>query len=102
MVGGGPDKPKKTAEEKALETRQRSLLDEEIKENEERFKLLAKGTLGRGSLLSGAARTTEAAAGGARRGGAGGAGSLLSGGAGGGTSTGGSGASRGLPIRSSK
>jgi len=42
----------KTAEEIALERRQRSMLDEEIEESEERFKAMARGQKGRGSLLS--------------------------------------------------
>ncbi len=78
-MASSPKKPKKTAEEEAIETRQRSLLDEEIEESEERFKALARGKLGGASLLSGAARTPEIAAGG-HRGGGGGAGSLLTGG----------------------
>lgn len=71
-------KPKivKTAEEQALEKRQRSLLDKEIEKSEERFAALARGKLGRVSLLSGAPQTVEEAARGVPRGGAG-AGSLL-------------------------
>lgn len=74
-------RPEVTAEEVAIEKRQRSLLDKEIEESEEKFKALARGKLGRVSLLSGAPVTVAQAAGGANRGGRGGAGSLLSGGA---------------------
>lgn len=61
-----PKKDKKTAEELALERNQRSLLDKEIETNEERFKLLARGKLGRQSLLSGGPRNVQESAGGAR------------------------------------
>ncbi len=74
-----PKKAKKTAEQEATEIRTRSLLDKEIGEEEDRFKLLAMGKLGRSSLLSGAPRNIQEAAGGVSRGGAGGAGSLLTG-----------------------
>lgn len=74
-----PKKPKKTAEQSAIEIRQRSMLDKEIEENEEKFKLLARGKLGRSSLLSGASKTVEEASGGRRSGGSSG-GSLLPGG----------------------
>lgn len=75
-----PKKPKKTAQDLALERQQRTLLDKEIEEQEQRFKLLARGKLGRQSLLSGAPRTaTEAAGGSGAGGGRGGAGSLLPG-----------------------
>lgn len=70
----------KTAEELALERNQRSLLDKEIEDSEERFKALARNKLGAQSLLSGAASTAEQAASGSRRGGSGGVGSLLGGG----------------------
>lgn len=43
----------KTAEELALERRQRTLLDKEIGESERRFKSLARGRQGSESLLSG-------------------------------------------------
>jgi len=86
-MGSSPKRPAKTAEEKALEVRQRSLLDKEIEESEERFKMLARGKLGRASLLSGAAVTPATAAGAATRGGGGGAGSLI-GAAGRGTTSG--------------
>lgn len=80
LFKGSPKKPKPTAEEEAIGIRQRSLLDKEIEENEEKFKALARGKLGRSSLLSGAPSTANEAAGGVRRGGGSGAGSLLSGG----------------------
>ena len=70
----------KTAEELAIERTTRSLLDKEISESEKRFKALARGKLGRQSLLSGAAATTEEAARGRGGAGAGGVGSLLGGG----------------------
>ena len=72
-----PKKPKKTAEQLSVERRTRSLLDEEIAESEEKFKALARGTLGRQSLLSGAPRSTKEAAGGRKASAGGGAGSLL-------------------------
>ena len=80
LAKGKPKKPEKTGQELSLEKRQRSLLDKEIEEQEDRLKALARGKLGRSSLLSGAARTpTEAAGAGRGRGGAGGVGSLLGG-----------------------
>ena len=65
------DKPdtSKTAQEVALERRQRSLLDKEIEEEEDRLRLLSRGKLGRSSLLSGAPRTVSEAAGVSRSGG---------------------------------
>ncbi len=72
-----PKKPEASAEQKATEIRQRSLLDNEIEEQEEMLKKLARGKLGRGSLLSGAPRNTSEAASGASRGAGGGGGSLL-------------------------
>lgn len=89
-----PKKAAKTGEEKAAEIRTRSLLDKEIGEEEDRFKLLARGKLGRSSLLSGAPRNISEAASGSRRGGAGGAGSLLGGSVGGGRSGSGGGGSK--------
>jgi len=73
---GSPKKPKKTAEEKALETRQRSALDKEIGETEERMAALTRGTLGRVSLLSGAPKTVSEAISGPKQGGASGVGNL--------------------------
>jgi len=74
-----PRAPAKTAEQEAIEIRQRKALDKEIEEEEDRFKLLARGKLGRASLLSGAPRTVEEAAGGGGRGGRSGPSSLLPG-----------------------
>lgn len=73
-----PKAPAKTAEQVATEVRTRSLLDKEIEEEEDRFKVLASGRLGRKALLSGAPRSAREAASGATRGGGGGASSLLS------------------------
>jgi len=75
--GKKPEKTLKTAEEVAIEKRQRSLLDDEIEESEERFKALARGKLGRASLLSGAPTTVPTAASGSRSSSSGG--SLLGG-----------------------
>ena len=77
-MASSPKSPDKTAEELAIERRQRSLLDDEIGESEDRLKALARGTLGRSSLLSGAPKDRMAAAGG-KRGSSGGAASLVSG-----------------------
>ncbi len=73
-----PKKPTATAEEKAIGIRQRTLLDKEIEEQEARFKNIARGKLGRSSLLTGAPRTPAEAASGSRRAASGGSGSLLS------------------------
>jgi len=70
-----PKAPKKSAQEVAVERRQTIMLDKEIEEQEDRFRALSRGKLGRGSLLGGAPRTRgeaatrSAAAGGARSGG---------------------------------
>lgn len=61
-MAGGSKTPEKTAEEKALEIRQRSMLDDEIQETEARLKAIARGKLGRKSLLSGAPTTPAMAA----------------------------------------
>lgn len=86
-----PKAPKKTAQEVAVERRQTIMLDKEIEEQEDRFRALSRGKLGRASLLAGAPRTRGEAAGrggmgGGTRGttaggmaGAGGIGSLMSG-----------------------
>lgn len=66
-----PKAPKPTAQERAVEMRQQRALDEEIAEQEQRFKALARGKLGTASLLGGAPRTRQEAAMGRR--GAGGA-----------------------------
>jgi len=73
---GSPKKPKKTAEEKALEKRQNIALDKEISETEERMAALTRGNLGRVSLLSGAPKNVSEAIGGKRSGGASGVGGL--------------------------
>ena len=64
-----PKAPKKTAQEVAVERRQTIMLDKEIEEQEDRFRALSRGKLGRASLLAGAPRTRGEAAG---RGGMGG------------------------------
>lgn len=52
-----PKAPKKTAEQESVERRQQFLLDEEIEETENRLKAVARGKLGKSSLLaSGATR----------------------------------------------
>ena len=71
-----PKAPKKTAQEVAVERRQTIMLDKEIEEQEDRFRALSRGKLGRSSLLAGAPRTRGEAAG---RGGMAGIGSLMSG-----------------------
>ena len=70
--------------------RQQRALDEEIAEQEQRFRALARGKLGTASLLGGAPRSRQEAATG-RRGAGGGAvagRSLIGGGAGGGAASG--------------
>ena len=67
-MASSPERPEKTAEQVAIERRQSMLLDEEIEETEERLRSLARGTLGRQSLLSGSPATREAAAGKGKRG----------------------------------
>lgn len=81
-----PKAPKPTAEQVATERRQTMLLDKTIAEEEERFKQLARGKLGKSSLLAGAAgtRTTAAKGGVTGRG----AGMLGGGGAGSSAATG--------------
>ena len=61
-----PKAPKATAQEKALERRQTMMLDEEISDQEQRFKAMARGKLGQASLLGGAPRNRGEAAGGGR------------------------------------
>jgi len=77
-----PKAPKPTAQEVAMDIRQKRALDEEIGEQEQRFKALARGKLGSASLLGGAPRSrTEAAMGGrASKGAAAGAGRSMLGG----------------------
>ena len=57
-----PKAPKPTAQQIAVERRQAAALDEEIREQEERFKALARGKLGTKSLLGGVPRSRQAAA----------------------------------------
>ena len=57
-----PKAPKPTAQEKAVEMRQQRALDEEIAEQEQRFRALARGKLGAASLLGGAPRSRQEAA----------------------------------------
>jgi hypothetical protein len=66
-----PKAPKKTQEQVATERRQQFMLDEEIDETEGRLKAVARGKLGKTSLL---------ASGAGRRGGASKGSSMLSGG----------------------
>ena len=77
-----PKALKQTAQELAVTERQQRALDEEIAEQEQRFKALARGKLGSASLLGGAPRTRAEAASGARgaRGAAGSAGRSMLGG----------------------
>ena len=58
-----PKAPKPTAQQIAVERRQAAALDEEIREQEERFRAMARGKLGIKSLLGGAPRTRTQAAG---------------------------------------
>ena len=62
-----PKAPKPTAQHIAVERRQSAALDEEIREQEERFRAMARGKLGTKSLLGGIPRTRAEAAGGAGR-----------------------------------
>jgi hypothetical protein len=62
-----PKAPKPTAQQIAVERRQAAALDEEIREQEERFRAMARGKLGTKSLLGGVPRTRAEAAGGAGR-----------------------------------
>lgn len=50
-MGSTPKAPEKTAEEKAMEIRQRIELDKEVAKNEGRLKAIARGKLGKASLL---------------------------------------------------
>ena len=51
-----PKAPKPTAQQIAVERRQSAALDEEIREQEERFRAMARGKLGTKSLLGGVPR----------------------------------------------
>ncbi len=63
-----PKAPKPTAQQIAVERRQAAALDEEIREQEERFRAMARDKLGTKSLLAGVPRSrTEAAGTGAGR-----------------------------------
>jgi hypothetical protein len=62
-----PKAPKPTAQQIAVERRQAAALDEEIAEQEERFRAMARGKLGVRSLLGGVPRSRAEAAGGAGR-----------------------------------
>ena len=61
-----PKAPKPTAQQLAVERRQAAALDEEIREQEERFRKMARGQLGVKSLLGGVPRTRAEAAGNSR------------------------------------
>ena len=58
-----PKAPKPTAQQIAVERRQSAALDEEIREQEERFRAMARDKLGTKSLLAGVPRTRAEAAG---------------------------------------
>ncbi len=62
-----PKAPKPTAQQIAVERRQAAALDEEIREQEERFRAMARDKLGTKSLLAGVPRSRTEAAGGAGR-----------------------------------
>ena len=97
-----PKAPKKTAQEVAVERRQQIMLDKEIEEQEDRFRALSRGKMGKASLLGGAPTSRQEAAGVAgRRSGlggmtAGGVGGLLGGAGGGGMFGGGATTSGGI------
>jgi hypothetical protein len=75
-----PKAPKKSAQEVAVERRQQIMLDKEIEEQEDRFRAMSRGKLGKASLLGGAPRTRAEAAGrGATAGGTGGRTSMVGG-----------------------
>ncbi len=90
-----PKAPKPTAQQIAVERRQAVALDEEIREQEERFRAMARGKLGIKSLLGGVPSSRAEAAGGRAGGstartmlGMGGMGGATRGGAGGGMRSG--------------
>ena len=62
-MGGGGDAPEKTAEQKAIENRQRRNLNEEIASSERRLKATARGKLGKQSLLGQPMQAPEAPSG---------------------------------------
>ena len=80
--GKKPKAPKPSAQELAVGQRQQRALDQEIGEQEQRFKALARGKLGSASLLGGAPRSRTEAASGSRasKGAAAGAGRSMLGG----------------------
>ena len=84
-----PKAPKKTQEQVATERRQQFMLDEEIDETEGRLKAVARGKLGKASLLaSGAGRRGGASKGSSMLSGSGVTGSGFKGGGGGGGGSG--------------
>ena len=62
-MGGTPDGPEKTAEQLAMETMQRRRLNEETASSERRLKAMARGKLGKQSLLSQPMQAPEAPSG---------------------------------------
>ncbi len=79
-----PKTPPPTAQEKELERRQRSDLDELVREENERLKAIKRGARGRRSLLGGSITNIGTGGGTNTGGGAGGGGVRGRGGAGGG------------------
>lgn len=62
-MGGSPDAPEKTAEQLAIEKRQRSALQEETAASERRLKAIAQKKIGKASLLGMPIQQAEAPAG---------------------------------------
>jgi hypothetical protein len=62
-MGGSPDAPEKTAEQVAIEKRQRSALQEEAAASERRLKAIAQKKIGKASLLGMPIQQAEAPAG---------------------------------------
>ena len=62
-MGGSGDAPKKTAEQKGMERRQRMQLDEETASSERRLKAIAQKKIGKQSLLATVRPEVEAPAG---------------------------------------
>ena len=62
-MGGSPDAPEKTAEQLAIEKRQRSALREETAASERKLKAIAQKKIGKASLLGMPIQQAEAAAG---------------------------------------
>ncbi len=88
-----PKTPPPTAQEKELERRQRSDLDELVREENERLKAIKRGARGRRSLLGGSITSNAQGGGGTNPGGGGG------GVRGRGGPSGGGGGGRGSPSR---